>query len=159
MIKSLDFILNEIKRLVNIGKDKVPEHYINIILYCREGNRFENIEGQLIYEIMKIYPFDNLPVVIIQLQSCSKGKAQIKEKEIRDIFDKYLDHKIVQKIEIKNILSQDDKDEYTNNVIPTYGIPELLKLSFDIMGRSISSATCLTISWNKYNRTLQRFYG
>ena len=146
--KNLDSILNEVKRLVNIGKDKGPDHYINIILYCREGNRFENIEGQLIYEIMKIYPFDNLPVVITQLQSLSKEKAHKMEKVIRDILDKYLDHKIVQKIEIKNILSRDDKDEYTNNVIPAYGIPELLKLSFDIMGRSISSATCLAISSN-----------
>ena len=146
--KNLDSILNEVKRLVNIGKDKGPDHYINIILYCREGNRFENIEGQLIYEIMKIYPFDNLPVVITQLQSLSKEKAHKMEKVIRDILDKYLDHKIVQKIEIKNILSRDDKDEYTNNIIPAYGIPELLKLSFDIMGRSISSATCLAISSN-----------
>ena len=46
---------------------------------------------------MKIYPFDNLPVVITQLQSHSKGKAQKMEKAIRDIFDKYLDHKIVKK--------------------------------------------------------------
>ena len=43
--KSLDFILNEDKRLIKIGKDKCHDHYINIILYCREGNRFENIEG------------------------------------------------------------------------------------------------------------------
>ena len=75
---------------------------------------------------MKIYLFDNLPVVITQLQSRSKGKAQKMEKAIRDILDKYLYHKILQKIEIKNILSQDDKDEYTNNVIPTYVIHELL---------------------------------
>ena len=68
------------------------------------------------------------------------------EKAIGDILDKYLYHKILQKIEIKNILSRDDKDEYTNNVIPAYDIPELLELSFDIMVRSISSATCLTIS-------------
>ena len=50
---------------------------------------------------MKIYPFDTLPVVITQLQSRSKDKAQKMEKAIRDIFDKYLDHKIVKKQKLK----------------------------------------------------------
>ena len=68
------------------------------------------------------------------------------EKTIRNILDNYLDHKIVEKIEIKSIVSRDFKDEDSNFEIKAYGIPELLRLSFDIMGRSISSATCLTIS-------------
>ena len=66
------------------------------------------------------------------------------EKVIRDILDNYLDHKIVEKIEIKSIVSRDDFDE--DFVCKAYGIPELLRLSFDVMGRSISSATCKNIS-------------
>ena len=53
------FILNEVKRLVDDGLKKGPDHFINIILYCTTGDRFQDEDGQLIQEIMKIYPFDN----------------------------------------------------------------------------------------------------
>ena len=143
---SQKYILNEIKRLVDAGLDRGPDHYINIILYCTSGDRFQNEDGQLIYEIMKLYPLDNLPVVITQLQSYFKKKAKKMEEIIRKILDNYLDHQIVEKIEIKSIVARDFKDEDSDNVYKAYGIPELLRLSFDIMGRSISSATCKKIS-------------
>ena len=140
-----EFILNEIKRLVEDCRKKGPDHYINIILYCTHGfdDRFQNEDGELIYEIMKLYPLDNLPVVITQLQSYLKLKAKKMEKTIRGVLDNYLDHKIVEKIEIKSIVARDYEDE--ENSYKAYGIPELLRLSFDIMGRSISSATCKNI--------------
>ena len=140
-----EFILNEIKRLVENCRKKGPDHYINIILYCTPGaeDRFQNEDGELIHKIMKLYPLDNLPVVITQLQSYLKAKAKKMEKTIRSVLDNYLDHKIVEKIEIKSIVARDYKDE--DNTYKAYGIPELLRLSFDIMGRSISSATCQNI--------------
>lgn len=143
---SQKYILNEIKRLVDYGLKRGPDHYINIILYCTSGDRFQNEDGQLIYEIMKLYPLDNLPVVITQLQSYFKKKAKKMEEIIRKILDNYLDHQIVEKIEIKSVVARDYKDEDSENVYKAYGIPELLRLSFDIMGRSISSATCKKIS-------------
>ena len=73
---SQKYILNEIKRLVDAGLDRGPDHYINIILYCTSGDRFQNEDGQLIYEIMKLYPLDNLPVVITQLQSYFKTRLK-----------------------------------------------------------------------------------
>ena len=141
---SLESILNEIKRLVKDGIDKGPDNYINIILYCTQGERFENGDGQLIYEIMKLYPFDNLPVIVVQLQSERKKRAKKMEETIRNILIKYLEPKIAEKIEIKSILSRDSDDDEI--LVKAYGIPELLRISFDIMGRSISSATCLKIS-------------
>ena len=141
-----EFILNEVKRIVEDGLKKGPDHYINIILYCTSGERFQNEDGQLIYEIMKLYPSDNLPVVITQLQAYFKMRAQKMEGTIRNVLDNYLDHKIVQKIEIKSIVARDFIDEGSNTVYKAYGIPELLRLSFDIMGRSISSATCKKLS-------------
>ena len=50
------YILNEIKRLVEEGLKKGPDHYINLILYCTKGDRFQEEDGQLINEIMKLYP-------------------------------------------------------------------------------------------------------
>ena len=141
-----EYILNEITRIVEDGLKKGPDHYINIILYCTYDDRFQNEDGELIHKIMKLYPSDNLPVVITQLKSYFKKKAKEMEKTIRNILDNYLDHKIVEKIEIKSIVSRDFKDEDSNFEIKAYGIPELLRLSFDIMGRSISSATCKNIS-------------
>ena len=141
-----EFILNEVKRIVEDGLKKGPDHYINIILYCTSGNRFQNEDGQLIYEIMKLYPSDNLPVVITQLQAYFKKRAQEMEGTIRNVLDNYLDHKIVQKIEIKSIVARDFFDEDSRHLFKAYGIPELLRLSFDIMGRSISSATCKKLS-------------
>jgi len=126
---SQKYILNEIKRLVDAGLDRGPDHYINIILYCTSGDRFQNEDGQLIYEIMKLYPLDNLPVVITQLQSYFKKKAKKMEEIIRKILDNYLDHQIVEKIEIKSIVARDFKDEDSDNVYKAYGIPELLRLS------------------------------
>ena len=138
-----EYILNEITRLVENGLKKGPDHYINIILYCTSGDRFQNEDGQLIYEIMKLYPSDNLPVVITQLQSYFKTKSKKMEKTIRNVLDNYLDHKLVEKIEIKSVVARDFIDE--DKTFKAYGIPELLRLSFDIMGRSISSATCKNI--------------
>ena len=141
-------ILNEIKRLVDMGLDKGPDYYINIILYCTTGSRFQTEDGQLIYDIMKIYPLDNLPVVITQLQSFDKDEAKQMEKIIRGILNNYLEHQIVEKIEIKNVVARDKEIKDAGVILKAYGIPELLKLTFDIMGRSISSATCDRISKN-----------
>ena len=68
------------------------------------------------------------------------------EDTIRKVLENYLDNKIVQKIEIRSIVSRDFKDEDSQIVYKAYGIPELLRLSFDIMGRAISSATCKKLS-------------
>ena len=139
-----EYILNEVKRLVEDGLKKGPDHYINIILYCTTGDRFQDEDGQLIYEIMKLYPSDNLPVMITQLKAYFKNKSKEMEKIIREILENYLDHQLVKKIEIRSIVSRDFRDE--NIYCKAEGIPELLRLSFDVMGRAISSATCKKLS-------------
>ena len=139
-------ILDEVKRIVEDGLKKGPDHYINIILYCTSGNRFQEDDGKLIYNIMSLYPSDNLPVIITQLQAYFKSQSKKMEETIRKVLDKYLDHKIVQKIEIRSIVSRDFIDEDTKTIYKANGIPELLRLSFDIMGRAISSATCKKLS-------------
>ena len=101
-----EYILNEVKRIVEDGLKQGPDHYINIILYCTTGDRFQDEDGQLIYEIMKLYPSDNLPVIITQLKSYFKNKSKEMEKIIREILESYLEHQIVKKIEIRR-LSQD----------------------------------------------------
>jgi predicted GTPase len=133
------YILNEIKRLVNEGLKNGPDYYINIILYCTKGDRFQEEDGQLINEIMKLYPMDNLPVIITQLQAYFQEDSIEMENTIRDILQNYLEYKIVKKIEITSIVSRDKK--VGNITYKARGIPELLRSSFDIMGRSITSAT------------------
>ena len=142
---SKDYILKEIQRLIEDGSQQGPDHYINIILYCTSGldQRFQKEDEELIKAIMKIYPFDNLPVIITQLKSYMPLMAENMEKVIRNVLKKY-DEKIVEKIEIKSIISRDCLDRGSH--IKAHGIPELLRLSFDIMGRSIASATCKKIS-------------
>ena len=142
---SKDDILKEIQRLIEDGSQQGPDHYINIILYCTSGldQRFQKEDEELIKAIMKIYPFDNLPVIITQLKSYMPLMAENMEKAIRNVLKKY-DEKIVEKIEIKSIISRDCLDKGSH--IKAHGIPELLRLSFDIMGRSIASATCKKIS-------------
>ena len=142
---SKDAILKEIQRLIEDGSQQGPDHYINIILYCTSGldQRFQKEDEELIKAIMKIYPFDNLPVIITQLKSYMPLMAENMEKVIRNVLKKY-DEKIVEKIEIKSIISRDCLDKGSH--IKAHGIPELLRLSFDIMGRSIASATCKKIS-------------
>ena len=136
---SQEYILKEVKKLVEMGLKNGADHYINIILYCTSGNRFQEEDGKLIYEIMKIYPMDNLPVIITQLQSYFFEDAKKMEIIIRDILKKYLDYKIVEKIQIKSVVSRDKKVD--NIIFKAKGIPELLRCSFDIMGKAISSAT------------------
>lgn len=136
---SQESILEEIKKIVNDGLKKGPDYFINIILYCIKGDRFQEEEGNLIYKIMQLYPADDLPVIITQLQSYFEDDVPENEKEIRKILYKYLDKNIVDKIEIKDIVSRDKVDK--NTIIKARGIPKLLRCSFDIMGRSITSAT------------------
>ena len=139
--KSQHELLNEIKKLVNDGLNRGPDHFINIILYCvnNEGKRFFEEEGKFIQKIMELYPFDNLPVIIAQLQSFDTEGAINLSKTIREILLKYLDEKIVNKIEIKRVLAR--KKVINNIVFNAYGIQDLFKCSFDKMGNAITSAT------------------
>ena len=138
-------ILKEIERIIEESSKMGPDHYINIILYCTSGtdDRFQKEDEELIIDIMNLYPFDNLPVIITQLKSYLPNKAKMMEKTIRKVLKKYNKEK-AEKVEIKSIVSRDLIDKYMN--VKAYGIPELLRLSFDLMGRSISSATCKEIS-------------
>ena len=134
-------ILNEIKNLVNNGLQKGPDFYINIILYCTNmnRNRFQKEEGKLIKRIMELYPCDNLPVIISILQAYFPEDAKNMEISIRQVLSKYLEKHIVEKIEIKSVVAR--KKESQGSVIKAFGIPELLKCSFDKMGQAIASAT------------------
>jgi hypothetical protein len=84
---SKDDILKEIQRLIEDGSQHGPDHYINIILYCTSGldQRFQKEDEELIKAIMKIYPFDNLPVIITQLKSYMPLMAENMEKVIRNV--------------------------------------------------------------------------
>ena len=161
-------ILNEIKNLVNNGLKKGPDHFINIILYCINNcsNRFQEEEGKFIQKIMELYPSDNLPVIISQLQSYDIENANQLAVEIRKILAKYLEEHIIRKIEIKNVLSR--KKVINSMVIEAHGIKELLQCSFDKMGNAITSATakkfseeieklCRTYVENKLNYINQTF--
>ena len=141
---SQEYILNEVKRIVEDGLNKGPDHFINIILYCTTGERFQDEDGQLIYEIMKLYPSDNLPVIITQLQAYFIDRVKAMEKTIRNILSNYLDSKIADKIEIRDVIARDQKGG--NEVFKARGIPELLRLSVELMGRAITSATCKKFS-------------
>ena len=61
------------------------------------------------------------------------------EITIRQILSKYLEKHIVEKIEIKSVVAR--KKECQGTVIKAFGIPELLKCTFDKMGQAIASAT------------------
>ena len=133
-------ILNEIKRLVDKGLAQGVDNYINVILYCVTGDRFQKADAQLIKEIMEIYPMDNLPVIITQLQAYDRVDANEMDKIIRKILEMFLDTEIVNKIEITSVVSRDKKE------IKARGIPELFYKSLNMMGRAITSATCKKIS-------------
>ena len=141
---SQEFILNEVKKIVEDGLKKGPDHFINIILYCTTGERFLDKFGQLIYEIMKLYPSVNLPIIISQLQAYFIDRVKEMEKTIRNILLNYLDSKIAEKIEIRDVIARDQKGG--KEVFKARGIPELLKLSVELMGRAITSATCKKFS-------------
>jgi len=134
-----DYILKEVKKIVNIGLEKGPDHYINAILYCTTGNRFQKEDGELIHKIMKLYPMDNLPVIITQLQVYFKSDQQKMETIIKKILREHLEYKIVEKIPIKTVISKDKIEEDT--VFKAKGIPDLLKCVFELTGKAITSAT------------------
>ena len=137
-------VLDEIRRLVNEGLAKGPDHYINIILYCIEGKRFQESDGKMIKEIMQIYPMDNLPVIITQLQTYFQDDANKMQTAIQEILQNFLEEKIVKKIEIKSVVARDKKEG--NITIKSRGIPEILSNSFDVMGSAITSATYKKLS-------------
>ena len=133
-------ILNEIKRLVDEGLSKGIDNYINVILYCIKDDRFQEEDAKLISEIMKIYPMDNLPVIITRLQAYFEEDSKEMEEKIRQILDMFLEPGIAKKIEIANVISRD------KNQIKAKGIPELLYSSIYSMGRAITSGTFKNIA-------------
>jgi predicted GTPase len=134
-----NYILDEVTKLVNDGLEKGPDHYINIILYCTTGNRFQKEDGELIHQIMKLYPMENLPVIITQLQAYFKEDQKKMEKIIPQILKDHFDSNIIEKIPIKSVISRDKKED--DFIVKSKGIPDLLKCAFEISGRAISSAT------------------
>jgi hypothetical protein len=134
-----NYILEEVTKLVNDGLKKGPDHYINIILYCTTGNRFQKEDGELIHQIMKLYPMENLPVIITQLQAYFKEDQKKMEKIIPQILKDHFDSNIIEKIPIKSVISRDKKED--DFIVKSKGIPDLLKCAFEISGRAISSAT------------------
>ena len=132
-------ILKEVKRLVDEGIEKGPDHYINIILYCTIGQRFQIQDGEFIRDIMKLYPMDNLPVIITQLQAYFEDDAKDMEINIRKILSEYLENHIEEKIQIISVVSKDKI--VRDKKYEAYGIPELLRCSIDLMERAVTSAT------------------
>ena len=80
---------------------------------------------------MELYPLDNLPVIITQLQYYAPEDAENMKKEIIRILHKYLRKDIVEKIQIKDVFSKEKKTK--NFTIPSRGIPDLLKTSIDLI--------------------------
>lgn len=116
-----DYILKEVEKIVKNGMKEGPNHYINAILYCTIGNRFQKEDGELIHKIMKLYPIDNLPVIITQLQVYIKSDQQKMETIIKKILREYLEYNIVEKIPIKTVISKDKIEE--DKVYKAKGIP------------------------------------
>ena len=109
----------------------------NIILFCiTEQHRFNKIDGELIQKIMKLYPFNDLPVIIVILQSYSESSIEMKES-IKKILLEYLNKEIVDKIEIKEVIAKNKK--FSHLEIKAKGIPDLLKTAFEIKGKRIYS--------------------
>lgn len=79
-------VLNEIRRLVDEGISKGIDNYINVIFYCNKDDRFQEEDAKLINKIMKIYPMDNLPVIITQSQAYFQEDSNEMKKIIRKIF-------------------------------------------------------------------------
>ena len=132
-------IFDEVNSIDENSRKLDPDKYINCILYCTEGKRFQEEDGKLIKKIMEIYPSDNLPVIITQLQYYFAEDAKSMKEEIIKIFNKYLDKSVVDKIQIKDVFS---KEKITKQItIPSRGIPDLLKIAIDLMSQAIQSAT------------------
>ena len=130
---SHDFIFQKVKEIQSQKNNKN-----NIILFCiTEQHRFNKIDGELIQKIMKLYPFNDLPVIIVILQSYSESSIEMKES-IKKILLEYLNKEIVDKIEIKEVIAKNKK--FSQNLeIKAKGIPDLLKTAFEIKGKRIYS--------------------
>ena len=72
---------------------------------------------------MQLYPSDNLPVIITQLQAYFEEDVKNMEAKIRQILYDHLEKHIVDKIEIKSV------EEKKKGNHKAYGIPELFKCS------------------------------
>lgn len=88
---------------------------------------------------MKLYQIDNLPIIFTQLQAYFPEDAKSMENEIRGNLSRYLEKHIVEKIQVKSVVER--KKECPGSSIKAYGIPELLKCSFNKIGQAITSAT------------------
>ena len=58
---------------------------------------------------MRLYPSDNLPVIITQLQAYFSERAKKMQEIIRKILSRYLDKSISDKIEIRDIVAREQK--------------------------------------------------
>ena len=132
-------IFDEVNSIDENSRKLDPDKYINCILYCTEGKRFQEEDGKLIKKIMQIYPSDYLPVIITQLQYYFAEDVKSMKEEIIKILNKYLDKSVVDKIQIKDVFS---KEKITKQItIPSRGIPDLLKTAINLMSQAIHSAT------------------
>lgn len=84
-----DFIFQKVQEIQN-------QKNIKIILFCiSTQHRFNEVDGKLIQKIMKLYPFNDLPVIIVILQSYFKEASKKTIEETKKTLLKYLDKEIV----------------------------------------------------------------
>ena len=124
-----DFIFKKVQEIQSQKNNKN-----NFILYCiTDQHRFNSIDGELIQKIMKLYPFNDLPVIIVILQAYFRTKTNKMKEETKKTLLEFLSKEIADKIEIKDIIAKDMEDHKAK------GIPDLLKTAFEIKGKRIYS--------------------
>lgn len=65
--------------------EKDPNKTIHCLLYCIQGNRFENIEAEILYELRKKYKDGNLPIIIVYTQSYFQEDYEKMKETINEV--------------------------------------------------------------------------
>ena len=138
----INTLFKKIKSIVekNLSSND-PDKFINCIWYCVCGKRFNDEEKKFIKEIMKLYSGSYLPIIIVILQSIDENESENMKNAIIEVLTEE-DKEIIKNVNFCQVLSEEKVLNINKEkiVIPSHGIPDLLKLTEKLIKSSVESA-------------------
>lgn len=103
--------------------EKDPNKTIHCLLYCIQGNRFENIEAEILYELRKKYKDGNLPIIIVYTQSYFQEDYEKMKETINEVLKQNELTQIGERVEDINLVGVVAEKK---NKIKPFGLDKLL---------------------------------
>ena len=125
--------LNQIKNYINDKLSEDNDEFIHCIWYCIEGTRFSNEDKERIRQLLTMYEYDCLPVIVIYTNALDEEQGNAVINSLKQFLGNDEN-----KIEYIQILAREKN--LRNGKCESFGLDELKRKTLDKIGRATKSS-------------------